>query len=77
MQCTTDPVMFNRDSTVFYELQVLRCTPLRTKKNKKKTERTERWMDERSEPGGSCDDHVLSSYSSPLPPDGGVGGVAK
>ena len=36
MQCTTDPVMFNRDSTVFYELQALRCTPLRTKKNKKK-----------------------------------------
>lgn len=28
-------------------------------------------MGERPEPGGSCDDHVLSSYSRSQPTDGG------
>lgn len=69
MQCNTDLIMFNRDSAVFYELQ---CSGAHSWEQKK-TERTERWMDERSEPGGSCDDHVLSSYSSSQPPDGGGG----
>ena len=77
MQCTTDPVMFNRDSTVFYELQALRCTPLRTKKNKKKQsgQRGGWTRDQNRVEAVMTTCWALTAAHCPLM--GGLGGVAK